>query len=479
MIVAGSSLKKKASTLFSPRQSPVENSPGKNEISTIKTTNSGGCCRRLNDCMGEGSIVSTKESQQQQQQSRSELRQQVFGPQLLLGAWYSQCRPVPAANHIWPIEKADWTKLVSLAKVPSPRPTRPKLLYVALRSLVSVLKVADLEREVLKQKELRIMYRKRMETTQDYLKYCLQVAKENGFLDLIIQNKDDQQGIKDALPTNIVSPRITSPHQLPTQVPQLPNLAFTIDQAKMNGWYIESHEIEFQEKIGQGSTADIYRAIWRGFDVAVKCMFPDFFLLNENGVNFFAQELDTLSRQRHCYVLQLLGACIDPPSNAWVVTEILGMTLKEWLHGPGSRRNERSVPIPPFQNRVSVALEIAQAMQYLHEQKPKVIHRDLKPSNIFLDDSNHVRVADFGHARFLDDAEMALTGETDFGPSKIAMEVAEGKLRPMLPHEDNDQLGELIDLISQSWDQDASVRPSFATITSSLRKIQQRIIEDA
>ncbi|KAL9400022.1 hypothetical protein Peur_008983 [Populus x canadensis] len=419
------------------------------------------------------------------------------------------------------LEFLDWTKLVSLAKVPSPRPTRPNLLYVALRSLVSILKVADLEREVLKQKELRIMYRKRMETTQDYLKYCLQVAQENGFLDLIIQNKDDQQGIKDALPTNIVSPRITSPHQLPTQVPQLPNLAFTIDQAKMNGWYIESHEIEFQEKIGQGSTADIYRAIWRGFDVAVKCMFPDFFLSNENGVNFFAQELDTLSRQRHCYVLQLLGACIDPPSNAWVVTEILGMTLKEWLHGPGSRRNERSVPIPPFQNRVTVALEIAQAMQYLHEQKPKVIHRDLKPSNIFLDDSNHVRVADFGHARFLDDAEMALTGETgtyvymapevircepyneksdvysfavilnelitgdypyietDFGPSKIAMEVAEGKLRPMLPHEDNDQLGELIDLISQSWDQDASVRPSFATITSSLRKIQQRIIEDA
>lgn len=59
------------------------------------------------------------------------------------------------------------------------------------------------------------------------------------------------------------------------------------------------------------------------------------------------------------------------------------------------------------------------------------------------------------------------------------MEVAEGKLRPMLPHEDNDQLGELIDLISQSWDHAASVRPSFATITSSLRKIQQRIIEGA
>lgn len=51
-------------------------------------------------------------------------------------------------------------------------------------------------------------------------------------------------------------------------------------------------------------------------------------------------------------------------------------------------------------------------MQYLHEQKPKLVHRDLKPSNIFLDDAMHVRVADFGHARFLGDEEMALTGET-------------------------------------------------------------------
>lgn len=56
------------------------------------------------------------------------------------------------------------------------------------------------------------------------------------------------------------------------------------------------------------------------------------------------------------------------------------------------------------------------------------------------------------------------------------MEVAEGNLRPMLPKK-NDQLGELIDLICLSWDQDASVRPSFATITLNLKKIQQMILE--
>ncbi|XP_012857727.1 PREDICTED: serine/threonine-protein kinase HT1-like [Erythranthe guttata] len=162
----------------------------------------------------------------------------------------------------------------------------------------------------------------------------------------------------------------------------------------------------------QGSTADIYRGKWRGVHVAVKCMYPDFFQSNENGVIFFGQEVETLSKQRHPFVLQLIGACLDPPDNCWIVTEFLATNLKDWLHGPGKRNKERKIPVPPLKDRIEKALEISQAMQYLHESKPKILHRDLKPSNIFLDDALHVRVADFGHARYLTDGEKALTGET-------------------------------------------------------------------
>lgn len=144
----------------------------------------------------------------------------------------------------------------------------------------------------------------------------------------------------------------------------------------------------------------------------MKCINRDFFQNNENGVTFFAQEVETLCRQRHRFVLQLMGACLDPPDHGWMVSEYMNKTLKEWLHGSGNRQKQRTIALPPFKQRLMRGLEIAQAMQYLHEQKPKVIHRDLKPSNVFLDDGDHVRVADFGHARFLTDEEMALTGET-------------------------------------------------------------------
>nr|GMD84022.1 serine/threonine-protein kinase STY17-like [Ipomoea batatas] len=382
--------------------------------------------------------------------------------------------------------------------------------------------VTEMEKEVERQKELKGMYKMKLERTQNYLRYCLQVAQENGFLDFIINNKQkSQQEVASSSSTicnGSMSPVISTP---PTPQPlYYSNLEALIHQAKLNGWYIEPHEIELQELVAQGTTADIYKARWRGLDVAVKCIYPDFFHSNDNGVGFFAQEVETLSRQRHRFVLSLMGACLEPPDHGWIVTEFLGTTLKDWLHGPGKRRRERRVPLPPIAERLAKAVEISQAMQYLHAQKPlKVLHRDLKPSNIFLDDAFHVRVADFGHARFLSYQEKALTGETgtyvymapevirsepydeksdvysfgiilnelitgehpyietEYGPSKIAIEVAENGLRPALPeHDDDEQTKEIIELIQHSWDEDSAMRPSFATLTCALINIHKALL---
>ncbi|XWS72400.1 hypothetical protein CRYUN_Cryun02cG0036600 [Craigia yunnanensis] len=181
-------------------------------------------------------------------------------------------------------------------------------LYHYQQALVPSSLVADLEKVVHKQKEMQTMYKERMERTQDYL----------------------------------------SP-QAPASVSQQSDLGILINQANMNGWYIDP----------------------------VECIYTDFFHKNENGVTFFAQEVETLSRQRHAFILRLMCACLDPPTHGWVVTEFLSMTLKDWLHGPGNNRpKERMTPLPPFEERLTRPVEIVQAMQYLHEQKPIVIHRE-------------------------------------------------------------------------------------------------------
>ncbi|KAF8040624.1 hypothetical protein BT93_B2751 [Corymbia citriodora subsp. variegata] len=112
--------------------------------------------------------------------------------------------------------------------------------------------------------------------------------------------------------------------------------------------------------------------------------------MNLSGASLFAQELQTPSWQQHRFMLQLMGACIDPRGHAGIVTVFLSSTLREWLHEPGNRRkSERAKPLPPFGERLSLSLEIARGMKNLQEQKPKVVPRDMKPSNIFLDNAMH------------------------------------------------------------------------------------------
>lgn len=82
------------------------------------------------------------------------------------------------------------------------------------------------------------MYRLKLQKAQLYLKHCLQVAQDNGFLDLILNKDKDQE--------SLLSPTITQPSISPTPGRVHPELAPVVDQAKINGWYIHPHEVSHQ-----------------------------------------------------------------------------------------------------------------------------------------------------------------------------------------------------------------------------------------
>lgn len=96
-----------------------------------------------------------------------------------------------------------------------------------------------------------------------------------------------------------------------------------------------------------------------------------------------------MSKIRHPHLLILLGAC---PDRSCLVYEFMeNGSLEDRLF----RRNN-TPPLLWF-DRIRIAWEVASALVFLHNSKPKaIIHRDLKPANILLDRNYVSKIGDVG-----------------------------------------------------------------------------------
>ena len=95
-----------------------------------------------------------------------------------------------------------------------------------------------------------------------------------------------------------------------------------------------------------------------------------------------------MAAMRHPNVVLYLGVCLDPPC---VVTEYcargsLNDVLKRALY------NAKYAEQLDWRVRLSMALDAAKGMNYLHTSDPPVIHRDLKSPNLLVDKHWRVKV---------------------------------------------------------------------------------------
>lgn len=152
------------------------------------------------------------------------------------------------------------------------------------------------------------------------------------------------------------------------------------------------------------------RGVYRSQPVAVKLLTADYFTVTAAKLlEREAHVMSLVSRPRHPNIVQFIGAWLghslkDPPL---LVTELLELDLRQLCEQTHLQR-----PMA-----LSIFLDIAYGLCYLHEQAGPIVHRDINPTNIFLKSFSggsiwRAKIGDFGSAN-LAGSSSSLGGGTE------------------------------------------------------------------
>nr|MDQ6908696.1 serine/threonine protein kinase [Chloroflexota bacterium] len=147
--------------------------------------------------------------------------------------------------------------------------------------------------------------------------------------------------------------------------------------------------------IGQGAFGRVFLAFDTRLrrNIAVKELLA---ARNKTNATTYEQYLERFQREaraagvvQHPNIVAVHELAIDPDDNHYLMMEYVdGTNLRDLLAQVGTL---------PVERAVTIALEVARALEAVHEQE--IVHRDLKPANIMLTRRGVAKVTDFGVAQ--------------------------------------------------------------------------------
>lgn len=173
--------------------------------------------------------------------------------------------------------------------------------------------------------------------------------------------------------------------------------------------------------------------VWEGTDevlqrrVAVKVLHPHL-AADTTFVTRFRQEAVAAARLSNPGIVAIYDTCSDDGVEAIVMELVQGRTLRARLDDP--------TPIDPWQ-AAGLAAQVAEALEAAH--RAGLVHRDVKPANVLLCGDGRVKVADFGIAKAVAEADLTQPGLMVGTAKYLAPEQVRGE--PVDPRTDIYNLG--------------------------------------
>ena len=166
---------------------------------------------------------------------------------------------------------------------------------------------------------------------------------------------------------------------------------------KARDWVISRDDIQVTNTyLGSGGYGFVLEGSYCGCAVAIKK--PHYFLSPRERKSF-KREMDIASRCRHPCLLQFIGATNDE-ENPLFVTELMETSLRKLLYEqPNEKLSDAEIAI--------ISLDVARALNYLHQRKPTpIVHRDVSCANVLLwrrDKKWRGKLSDYGTARLVEE----------------------------------------------------------------------------
>ena len=186
-------------------------------------------------------------------------------------------------------------------------------------------------------------------------------------------------------------------------------------QLKARDWVLCRDEVQLSdESLGVGALGRVVKGRYCGCVVAIKQLHQ--LTLTQRERRLFEREMDIASRCRHPCLLQFIGATQD--ERPLFVTEIMEKSLRTLL-GERQKQNQHLTET----EIIFISLDVAQALNYLHQRKPEpIVHRDVSSANVLLWKQNNQwrgKLADYGTAKFLQETMTVAPGAMIYAAPEI------------------------------------------------------------